>query len=65
MKRIKAKFNYIKSIIKLYNCDIEKNNNCLKSNCICNGGPCSKTTEYKFSQKRLIDRIKKILPPLI
>ena len=62
MKRLKSKLDYIKTTMKLYNCDINKNVKCKKNNCVCNGGPCKMTTEFKYSKKRFIDILKRMSP---
>lgn len=33
----------------LYNCDVEKNTECNKKNCISKGGSCSLTSKQKYA----------------
>lgn len=49
-------------MLKMYKCDIDKNLECNKKNCIRNGGPCKMTTKFKYSKKTFIDILKRISP---
>lgn len=61
MNRLIMKIKYILATCK---CDIKRNNKCKKNNCICNGGECQRTTDFEYSNKTMIDYIKKNIPPV-
>ena len=52
---------YIKTMLGVYSCNYKKNDTCNKSYCICNGGECKMTTQYKYAKKTLLNYIKKII----
>ncbi len=42
---------YLSKINGLYDCDIDKNTSCAKTNCVRYGGPCSKTSNKDFAKE--------------
>ena len=52
---------FIKTLIETYSCDINKNTECSKRNCICNNGPCKRVVEFKYAKKTPLNYIKRII----
>lgn len=52
--------DYIKAVMETYSCNIKKNNKCNKRYCICNNGPCERTTEFKYAKKTLENYLKRL-----
>lgn len=61
---MKLSKKYIDVWLKLYSCNVYKNEECNKKNCkVChrdNYG-CTNTTKYKYAKKTLLNIIKKII----
>lgn len=55
---------HIKTLLETYSCNIDKNKKCKKTYCICNGGECQRTLEYKYAKRNIINFTKKIINKL-
>lgn len=53
--------SYIKASMNIYSCNINKNTECNKKNCISNNGPCKKTTEFKYAKRTPSNYIKRLI----
>lgn len=52
---------YIKVLLETYSCNINKNKQCPKRCCVCNGGECKRTLEYKYAKRNIVNFIKKVI----
>lgn len=55
---------YIDIWLRAYSCNVAKNKECNKKNCAIyqeDGYGCTKTTQYKYAKKTLLNFIKKII----
>ena len=53
--------DYIEALMNTYSCNINKNIECNKRNCICNDGPCKRVSDFKYAKKTLLNYIKRII----
>lgn len=51
----------IKARIETYSCNINKNKECTKTNCICNNKGCKRTTNFNYAKKTPLNYIKRII----
>lgn len=47
--------------LKTYSCNIKKNKECNKRNCLCNNGFCERTTDFKYAKRTPLNCIKRII----
>lgn len=51
----------IKARLETYSCNIYKNIECKKRNCICNNGPCKRVVDFKYAKRTPLNYIKRII----
>ena len=54
----KAILNYR---LKTYSCNIKRNKECNKRNCICNNGLCGRVDNFKYAKRTPLNYIKGII----
>lgn len=57
--RISPSKEYMNAIVETYSCNIDKNTKCNKR--YCSKDCCTKTTQYKYAKRTLINYAKKII----